>query len=143
MKNLIIKYKPQLYYMLFGVITTIIDVALFMLCIENFTESTFATFASYTIAWFVSTAFSFITNKFWVYGSRSMKAVTFMKEAFAYFTGRGVSYIVGFTITYVGINLMEWSEFLMKIVSDIVVVIINYGFGFLVFKRLEENMEEQ
>ena len=40
MKNLIIKYKPQLYYMLFGVITTVIDVALFMLCIENFTEST-------------------------------------------------------------------------------------------------------
>ena len=66
-----------------------------------------------------------------------------MKEAFAYFTGRGVSYIVGFAITYVGINIMEWSEFLMKIVSDIVVIIINYGFGFLVFKRLEENMEEQ
>ncbi len=139
MKKLIIKYKPQLYYALFGTITTIIDVLLCMLCLEYIGMPTIP---SNIIAWVVSVTFSFLTNKFWVYGSRSMKADTLIKEGIAYYTGRGISLIAGTAIMYVGVDLMNLGSLLMKIVSDIVVTIINYGFGFFVFKRLEENMEE-
>ncbi len=139
MKNLIIKYKSQLYYMLFGMITTVIDVGIYQLCFLSFG---IPNVLSNVISWFISVAFSFITNKIWVYGSRSMKIKTLIREGFAYYTGRGVSLIAGTAIMVVGVDFMGLNSWLMKIVSDIFVVIINYGFGFFVFKRLEENMKD-
>lgn len=139
MKKLLIKYKAQLYYMLFGTITTIIDVGVYQLC---FALIGIPNVLSNIIAWFLSVAFSFITNKIWVYGSRSMAIKLVMKEAFAYYTGRGVSLIAGTAIVVFGVDFMGWNSFFTKIVSDIFVTIINYGFGFFVFKRLEESIEE-
>lgn len=139
MKKLLIKYKPQLYYMLFGTFTTVIDVGIYQLC---YLFLGIPNVLSNVIAWFVSVAFSFVTNKIWVYGSRSMRAKTLLKEAFAYYTGRGISLIVGTAIMVVGVDFFGLNSWMMKIVSDIFVVIINYGFGFYVFKKLEENMKE-
>ncbi len=139
MKKLMIKYKPQLYYMLFGIFTTIIDIGVYQLC---FLSLGIPNILSNTIAWFISVAFSFITNKIWVYGSRSMRAKTIIKEGFAYYTGRGVSLIAGTAIMVVCIDFMKLNSWIVKIVSNIFVVIINYGFGFFVFKRLEENMKD-
>lgn len=139
MKKLLIKYKQQLYYMLFGTITTIIDIGIYQLCFQIFD---IPNALSNIISWFVSVAFSFITNKIWVYGSRSMEIKTILREGFAYYTGRGVSLIAGTAIMVVGVDFLNLNSWLMKFVSDIFVVIINYGFGFFVFKRLEENMKE-
>ncbi len=139
MKKLLIKYKSQLYYMLFGVFTTIIDLAVYQLC---FLQLGIPNVLSNVIAWFISVAFSFITNKIWVYGSKSMRAKTLLKEGFAYYTGRGISLIAGTAIMVIGVDFMGLNSWIMKIISDVFVIIINYGFGFFVFKRLEESIEE-
>ena len=139
MKKLLIKYKAQLLYMFFGTFTTIIDIGVYQLC---FLTLSVPNVISNVIAWVFSVAFSFITNKIWVYGSKSMKAKTLLKEGFAYFTGRGISLIVGTAMMVFGVDIMQWNSFTMKIVSNIVIIIINYGFGFFVFKRLEEGIQE-
>ena len=139
MKELLVKYKTQLYYVLFGTGTTIIDIGIYQLCYLIFG---IPNIFSNIIAWFVSVAFSFITNKIWVYGSRSMRIKTLLTEGVAYYTGRGVSLIAGTAIMVIGVDFMGLNSWLMKIISDVFVVIINYGFGFYVFKKLEENMQE-
>ncbi len=138
MKNLLIKYKPQLYYVLFGTITTIIDVGLYWLLCSVFDMPTIL---SYSIAWFISVAFSFITNKIWVYGSRSMRFKVLLKEGLAYYSGRAISYVAGYIVILLCEMLTGMGELFQKIISDIVVTIINYGFGFFVFKRLEEDTD--
>ena len=140
MKKLVAKYKPQLFYALFGTISTVIDIGIYQLCFSVFG---IANVLSNIIAWFVYVAFSFITNKIWVYGSRSMNPKVLLKEGFAYYTGRGISLIFGTLIMIFGVDFMHWDSFVTKLVSDVFVTIINYGFGFLVFKRLEENLNEE
>ena len=51
--------------------------------------------------------------------------------------------IFGTLIMIFGVDFMKWDSFVTKLVSDVFVTIINYGFGFLVFKRLEENLNEK
>ena len=139
MKNLLIKYKAQLYYMLFGTITTIIDIGVYQLC---FLEIGIPNVLSNIIAWFLSVAFSFITNKIWVYESRSMKMNVLLREALAYYAGRGLSLIGGTAIMIFGVDFMNWNSFIMKLIPDVFVVIINYGFGFYIFKKVEERINK-
>lgn len=139
MKNLLIKYKPQLYYMLFGTFTTIIDIGVYQLC---FLKMDIPNVVSNIVAWFLSVAFSFITNKIWVYESRSMKVNVLLREALAYYAGRGLSLIGGTAIMVFGVDFMKWNSFIMKLISDIFVVIINYGFGFYIFKKVEERINK-
>ncbi len=139
MKRLLIKYKPQLFYMLFGGITTAIDIALCMLCLHYFEMGTVL---SNLIAWFVSVAFSFITNKLWVYGSRSMRARTLIKEFIAYYVGRGLSLIAGTIVMVIGVDLLRCNSFVTKLISDIVVTIMNYFFGFFVFKKVAQHVND-
>ena len=139
MKKLLIKYKSQLLYMFFGFFTMVIDVGVYQLC---FSTLYVPNVLSNLISWLFSVAFSFITNKIWVYGSRSMEAKTLLKEGFAYFTGRGISLVVGTAIMVFGVDIMAWNSFIMKLVSTAIIIIINYGFGFFVFKKLEEGINE-
>lgn len=139
MKKLLMKYKPQLFYTLFGTISTVIDISIYQLC---FIVLEIPNTVSNVIAWFVYVAFSFITNKIWVYESRSMKLRTLLKEGAAYYAGRFVSLVFGTVILIVGVDLLDWNSLFTKLVSDIVVMIINYGFGFLVFKQIEKTINE-
>lgn len=139
MKKLLMKYKPQLFYTLFGTISTVIDISIYQLC---FIVLEIPNTVSNVIAWFVYVAFSFITNKIWVYESRSMKLRTLLKEGAAYYAGRFVSLVFGTVILIVGVDLLDWNSLFTKLVSDIAVMIINYGFGFLVFKQIEKTINE-
>ena len=125
--------------MLFGGITTAIDIALCMLCLHYFEMGTVL---SNLIAWFVSVAFSFITNKLWVYGSRSMRARTLIKEFIAYYVGRGLSLIAGTIVMVIGVDLLRCNSFVTKLISDIVVTIMNYFFGFFVFKKVAQHVND-
>ncbi len=140
MKKLLIKYKQQLFYTLFGTISTIIDIGVYQLC---FLVLDIPNVVSNIIAWFVYVTFSFITNKIWVYESRSMKPAILLREGVAYYIGRGVSLIFGTAIMIFGVDFMRWDSFVTKLISDVVVTIINYGFGFFVFKRIGEYIENR
>lgn len=140
MKKLLIKYKQQLFYTLFGTISTIIDIGVYQLCFLVFD---IPNVVSNIIAWFVYVTFSFITNKIWVYESRSMKPAILLREGVAYYIGRGVSLIFGTAIMIFGVDYMKWDSFVTKLISDVFVTIINYGFGFLVFKRIEKHIENR
>ncbi len=139
-KRLALKYKPQLYYMLFGTITGIIDVVMYQLC---FVFWHIGNVLSYTIAWFLSVAFSFVTNKIWVYGSRSRRLRTVVNEILAYFLGRAFSFVVGVIIIWYGVSVMKWNSLAVKLASEVIVIAMNYGFGFMVFQKIEEHIEEK
>lgn len=64
MKSIIEKYKLVLMYLFFGVCTTGINIASYWL---------FYTFLSFSnvVSWVISVLFVYITNKLWVFESRS------------------------------------------------------------------------
>ena len=66
LKELWAKYKDLIPYVIFGVLTTAVNVAVYALCARIFGLSTVI---STVIAWVVAVSFAYVTNRKWVFHS--------------------------------------------------------------------------
>lgn len=139
LKQLMIKYKEIIMYLIFGVATTAVNWVVYsMLMSWTPVPMTF----SNGIAWFVAVLFAYVTNKLYVFGSSSWKWDTLVKEIGKFFGARiltGIIEIGGLPLLYycgVDQSLFGIDGFAAKIVISVIVVILNYVFSkIFVFKR--------
>ena len=68
-KKLLAKYKEIITYVLFGVLSTIVNFGAFY--IFNLILGSSFYLATNIIAWFFAVAFAYVTNKLWVFESKS------------------------------------------------------------------------
>jgi putative flippase GtrA len=88
------------------------------------------------IAWVLAVAFAYFTNKIWVFESKSWKWSVLKREISAFVSCRLATGILDIVIMYVCVDLLHWHAMLMKILSNILVIILNYVFSKLViFKK--------
>ena len=118
-------------YLIFGVLTTVVDWAVYSLL--RLTGLNY--FFSNTIAWEAAVCFSFITNKTMVFNSKSFDRFILIKE-FISFTG---ARLFSFALQIVGIKFMidyaNINEYIAKAVMSVVVIVCNYVLSkILVFK---------
>ena len=74
--------------------------------------------------------------KVWVFGSTSWKWDVLKKEVVAFISCRLATGILDIAIMYICVDVMQWNALLMKIVSNVLVIILNYIFSKLViFKK--------
>ena len=133
-------------YLLFGVLTTVVNLVVFALC-EKILGAKLS-LVSNVIAWVAAVLFAFVTNKFIVFRSKSMESKTLLKE-FAAFTGARVlslgiedlGLIIGQFVFHADEKVfdvfsIEISGMMMtKVLLAVIVVIINYVFSKLfIFK---------
>lgn len=126
------KTKEILWYGFFGVLTTLINIVSFSLLDKAGVEVYFANF----IAWVLSVLFAFITNKVFVFGSRSFSPKILFKEMFSFFFARVVSLGIDMGGMYLLLDVFKVKKILSKVVVNIIVIIANYIFSKLfVFKK--------
>ena len=77
-KNLIIKYKELIIYGIFGVCTTLVNFLTYKLF--NVLLGVDFYLVSNIIAWFVSVVFAYVSNKLFVFESKSWKMKLVAKE---------------------------------------------------------------
>lgn len=88
------------------------------------------------IAWVAGVVFAFVTNKLWVFESKSWKPSVAGKEFTGFIGARIFSFVVETLIMFVMVSLLHFSDFIAKVVVGIVVVILNYIFSkLLIFKK--------
>ena len=89
-----------------------------------------------TIAWVAGVIFAFITNKLWVFESKSWKPAVALKE-FVSFTGARIfSFVIETLMMFVFVSIMSLDEMLSKLIVGVVVIILNYIFSKLfIFKK--------
>ena len=88
---------------------------------------------SNAIAWFLSVLFAYITNRTWVFESKSPKI---LKEMSLFFGGRIFSGAVDMLLMYTFIDLLVFNDSISKIVVQIIVIVLNYIFSkLIVFKE--------
>lgn len=123
LKNLFVKYKEQISYLFFGVMTTVINFITYFALTKLFnTDEMIANI----IAWIVSVAFAFVSNKLFVFESKSFDKNTLLKEITGFVSSRIASLGIDMTIMYIGINLLFINDAIVKIVSNVVVIVLNY-----------------
>lgn len=123
------KYKGLFFYGLFGVLTTVINIYTYILFYEKIG---LANVPSTVIAWVLAVAFAYITNKIWVFDSKSWKKEIVMPELVKFFSCRLATGILDILIMWIGVDLLAGPSRILKLASNILVIIINYVFSKLV-----------
>lgn len=117
------KYKSQILYIFFGAITTFINIISYYVC---FNVLGISNVVSTIIAWVFAVIFAFITNKIWVFESKSWDPEIAIKELVSFISVRLLTGLFDLAIMYIGVDLLKSNGMLMKILSNIFVLIANY-----------------
>ena len=125
-KAMFIKYKHIIYYLIFGLITTVVNIGTYWLCYD---VMHIPNLISNFIAWITAVIVSFVTSKIWVFDSKSWEASIVISEAVKFFGARVATFLIDELIMGVGVDLLHFNGLVMKVVSGIVVVILNYVFS--------------
>ena len=132
-KALMIKYKGLILYGVFGVLTTIINIVTYAVC---YRVIGIANVPSDIIAWVVGVAFAFITNKLYVFGSKSMDMKTLFPELVKFVAARLATGVLDVIIMFIGVDVMHGPDVILKVASNVIVIILNYVLSKLVvFKK--------
>jgi putative flippase GtrA len=131
-KQLFNKYKSVISYLFWGVITTLVNIAVFAI-LSNYMHMFYQ--VSNVIAWFASVLVAYISNKLWVFNSHTETLGELTHEAIRFFLMRTATLILDLIIMYVGVSLLHGNDIIVKIVDNIVVIVSNYAFSkIVVFK---------
>ena len=123
------KYKSFIAYAVFGVFTTIVNIVTYNVCYNSMGISNTL---SNVAAWILAVTFAYLTNKAWVFGSTSWKWEVLKKEIPAFISCRLATGIMDIVIMYICVDIMNWPAMLMKIISNVLVILLNYVFSKLV-----------
>lgn len=127
------KYKSFIAYAVFGVFTTVVNIVTYNLC---YYRAGMSNTLSNIVAWILAVTFAYLTNKAWVFESKSWKWDVLCREVPAFISCRLATGIMDLAIMYVCVDVMHWHAMLMKVISNILVIILNYAFSKLViFKK--------
>ncbi len=131
--ELIKKYKSLISYGFFGVLTTVVNIVTYFVFYDVLRLSNVA---SNIIAWVFAVVFAFVTNKLFVFNSKSLKFNVIAKEAVSFFSCRFLTGVMDVAIMYFAVDVFFQNAALWKIISNILVIILNYIAGkMLVFKK--------
>ncbi len=136
LKILIIKNKEIIKYLIFGILTTLVNI----LCFYILDKLNIDIYINNTTSWIVSVIFAFITNKLYVFESKSLDIKTIFKEGATFLGARIFSYFVDMGTIYLLFDGLRINKLISKVVSNIIVIIINYIFSKFIFKKKEGNI---
>ena len=132
-KKLLIKYKEQILYLIFGFLSTLLNIVIFF--ILNSTLSIEYQIAN-IIAWIIVVIFAFITNKIFVFESKKSSKKDVAKETISFFVARLITLLMEMLLLYLLIEKILKLEIIAKIIINIIVIIANYFFSkLIVFKK--------
>ncbi len=133
LSNLYKKNKEIINYLIFGGLTTLVSILTYALFAKIFLINYLI---SNVLSWIIAVMFAFITNKLYVFESKSKDKKIVFKEITNFFFFRIVSLIIEMIIMYVFVDLLSIDDLITKIIAQIIVILSNYIFSkVFVFKK--------
>lgn len=134
-------------YILFGVLTTLVNFIAFWLFDMVLGAKLYL--ITNGIAWIISVLFAYITNKLYVFQSKSFAPKILVKEFSEFLVARVFSFIVEELGMWLFVDIMGFNEFSLNLLSvdisgqliakgflAVIVVIMNYFFSkFIIFAK--------
>lgn len=133
LRTFVIKHYDILAYLVFGGLTTVVNYIVYLPLLNLLGLSAAV---SNGISWAVAVAFAFLTNKPFVFKSHDWSAKVVWPELTKFVGCRLSSGLLETAILFVFVDCLRWDGNIMKLVTSVLVVILNYfGSKLLVFKR--------
>lgn len=136
------KYKEVINYLIFGVLTTIVSLATKYLLLFTILDASNALQLQIAVvtSWVVACMFAYITNRIWVFESKTKQI---FKEMIKFFAARlttlGLEMLIMFVfVTALKLNSDMW-VIVWTLVSQVAIIIGNYILSkLIVFKNKEK-----
>lgn len=132
-RQLLYKYMGIILYLVFGVLTTAVNFAIYA---PLHYWCGLPASLSNGIAWVAAVVFAFLTNKKYVFKSNEWEASVVLPELGKFVTSRVVSGLFETIFIAIAVDVMRQNAMLMKVISSIVVIVMNYiASKLFVFRR--------
>lgn len=132
-KKLLTKYYDVITYLIFGVLTTVVNYVVYLPCYNLLGLSASL---SNVIAWAFAVAFAYVTNKPFVFRSHDWSLKTVGPELAKFVGTRIGSGMLETVILFVTVDLLALNGNIWKLLTSVLVVVLNYiGSKLLVFKK--------
>lgn len=130
------KTQVLFFYGIFGVLTTVINFAVYVGLTRMFD---FSVVVSSMAAWFVSVLFAYVTNKLFVF--RIFSCDNLWTELLMFCAGRCFTGVLDVVLLYILAHISHINDLYIKMFVNIVVVVINYIFGKTLFLERKDDHE--
>ena len=133
------EHKEGMRYLIFGAISTLVNILVYALfaklILKNVLNESIRVNFSEVIAFIAAVIFAYITNKLYVFNSKTEGIKNLIKEIGSFVGCRIFTEIISILM----MNMAVWfsiNDVFMKIVSNIVVIILNFVFSkLIIFKN--------
>lgn len=140
-KSLFLKYKETISYIFFGVATTLVDYAAYILLTSSLVAMNegWANVLSQAIA----ILFAFFVNKLFVFEDRSMKLKTFVIQFVEFVSMRLITLGLNSLLFWLLIEKLSMNDLIIKAIVSVIVIILNYIFSKLIIFRKKKDKDHE
>ena len=133
------KYEEIIMYLIMGVLATIVNLVVKLGMLYTFLDAANDVHVQISVvtSWIVACTFAYFTNRIFVFKSKSKKI---LKEFISFVGARIITLLADMLIMFIFVTLLKMNSdlwvFIWTIVSQIIVIILNYIFSKLfIFKK--------
>lgn len=127
--------REVIMYLIFGVLTTVVSLVVYYALIFTILnpENAIQLQIANILSWIAGVAFAYVTNRKYVFESKEANKV---KELSKFVTSRLVTLFLDMFIMFVGVTWLKGNDKIVKLISQVLVIIGNYVFSkVFVFKK--------
>lgn len=132
-RDFVEKHWDVVSYLFFGALTTVVNYAVYL---PLYNWLGLSGTVSNCISWVAAVAFAFVTNKPFVFKSHDWSRAVVIPELTKFVGCRLGSGLLETLTIFVTVDCLAWDGNIMKLVTSVLVVILNYaGSKLLVFRK--------
>lgn len=134
-KKLYNKYKEIINYLIVGALTTLVSLIVYYISVYTFLnpEKAIELQIANILSWVAGVTFAYFTNRKYVFESKNKNK---LQEASKFVSSRITTLLLDMFIMWLGVTVLAFNDKIIKIISQIFVVVGNYVLSKLfVFKE--------
>lgn len=134
------EHKEGMRYLVFGFLSTVVNIAVFEI-FYNYIK--LSTITSNIIAWIAAVIFAYLTNKYFVFFTKAKDRKDLIREVISFFSARIFTLVVESIFLNIFIDRLGYDSTVMKIISNILVIILNFIFSKIFIFKKDENKQKE
>lgn len=143
LQNIYYKYEEKWLYLVFGVLTTLVSIITKFIVFtlvpgKPAWESTLVV----VLSWITAVTFAFFTNKKYVFKSETKTKAEFWKVFVSFYGARVVTLLMEEAIFLIFYDWIGWSEFVVTLISQVIILIANYVLSKIFVFKGKKNSEK-
>lgn len=131
-QNFYIRHTQIILYLITGGLTFLISLS------TQYAMIFFAhtpTFINTIVSWTCSVTFAFFMSKFQVFDNKSLNRNILIKQILTFFSSRFIVLLLEIGFMTLTVNYLKLDEYLMKLLAQIFITILNYLASKIIFKK--------